>query len=753
MKKCYLDTETCGLHGLPVLLQYSFNGGPILLHDIWLEPIKQTLDILQEIAECCVVGFNLCFDWFHVCKLWTTLVRLPGDWVPAEHINAVAVAEARGPEGDCIKPAGALDLMLFSRTGPYQSLMARREIRINKVPRALAERVAQYLESNIEIDLIHFARTKNKNAPRWRVAPMGDFCDVVLKFNAAGGLKYLAEHALKVDNPKHYDNPCRRPIEFGFAPCALSISNVDQDWAIFDDDFFQGHAWPGVIKEHVDYWATDKTAREYATADVDYTRRLDKYFDAPINDTNSILACQVAASRWRGFAIDGENLERLLVQSLEIVESCPINFNRVAEVRRWLSEAMTPVERLLLDISTTSTDEKTLLEVAGWEGEAGRRASQILDSRQAKKEVETFEKLLLAGRFHPSFSVVGTLSNRMSGGGGGMNPQGIKSTSEVRRCFPLASGKDILCGGDFDSFEVSIAAKIYEDKNLTDALLSGQKIHGLFGQCLYPDLTYDEILSTKGQSPDLYAQAKGAVFAMLYGGDSKCLQTNLGLSAEVADSAFARWHQLYPGTKKAETKIHESFCSMTQPGGLGTQVIFKEPADYVESLRGFRRYFVLENKICKALFDLANDPPSEWLDERDPVTRRQDRGEQTAHGATRSALFAAAFSIQQQNLRSCINHVIQSTGGSLTKDLQRAIWGHQPAGVAPWFVSPLNIHDEIMCVVSRSHVDQVAETVRQTLIRFQGEVPLIEMTWYKSCQNWSEKESGGESVHVGPRDD
>ena len=47
---------------------------------------------------------------------------------------------------------------------------------------------------------------------------------------------------------------------------------------------------------------------------------------------------------------------------------------------------------------------------------------------------------------------------------------------------------------------------------------------------------------------------------------------------------------------------------MRQPGGIGSKVEWHEPADFVESMLGFRRYFTLENRICKTLFDLADDP-------------------------------------------------------------------------------------------------------------------------------------------------
>ena len=67
---------------------------------------------------------------------------------------------------------------------------------------------------------------------------------------------------------------------------------------------------------------------------------------------------------------------------------------------------------------------------------AAYRAKELLDIKVANKERELYDKLILAGRFHADFIVVGTKSSRMSGASG-LNAQGIKATKKVRRCFPL----------------------------------------------------------------------------------------------------------------------------------------------------------------------------------------------------------------------------------------------------------------------------------------------------------------------------
>ena len=114
----------------------------------------------------------------------------------------------------------------------------------------------------------------------------------------------------------------------------------------------------------------------------------------------------------------------------------------------------------------------------------------------AAKEVELYQKLILAGKFHASFNVIGALSSRMSGADG-LNAQGIKHTKEVRKQFPLAWEDTanfgeliqyVLCGGDFDAFEVTIADAVCDDEALRAELKQGKKIHALFGKGLQIDI-------------------------------------------------------------------------------------------------------------------------------------------------------------------------------------------------------------------------------------------------------------------------
>ncbi len=820
--KRYLDSETCGLHSMAVLLQFAEAEGPIKLHEVWRRPIRETLDIIEWLCEECVVGFNLSFDWFHIVKLYTIFRLCNPDWIPQEHINEIALLEPKGQDGPCVKPASALDLLLHSRKGPYQALMAREDIRIKRVPTALAHALANELESRIQLDSIFFARSADPDAPKWQVFDRKDrfgdldtdFKDVVLRFNPAGGLKFLAEHAMGFKPKFHFKDvepsTAWRPYELGYAPTALAVSSLEKNWEVWgrkkgkikvateeplvetygldedtdddhrtkkpkaDEDKLLGHAWPSVIQRHIDHWANRPDAREYANDDIVYTRALDHHFGDPTpGDDDSILACMVPVVRWHGFEINKPGMRELLATAQATVTNAPVNINKPGEVREYITAAMDEMEGIILE---TSTKKANIEAIKGWEVaedepctkcvdevnphcarchgtgimRAGKhpaavRAGAILDVKIAAKEVELYNKLLLAGKFHASFIVIGTLSSRMAGGDG-LNPQGIKHTKEVRRMFPLTWPGYILCGGDFDSFEVTLADAVYNDPNLRAALCSGKKIHALFGMEMYPGKTYEDILASADTEFDMYTKGKQGVFGMIYGGDWNTLVGKFGLPPEVAQRAEEGFFRKFPGIPKAREKTFNAFCSMKQPGGLGSAVVWADPADYIESFLGFRRYFTLENKIEKALFDLARKLPKNWQNVKVKVVRR-DRV-QTAGGAVSSALYGATFGMQAANMRAAANHEIQSPGAQITKGVQRKLWDLQPSGIHDLQLAVMNIHDELLTVTKPELGNTIVEVVREAVEGYRAKVPLIGITWHKEMESWAEKKGTAQTVKI-----
>lgn len=770
----FLDTETCGFEGPPVLIQHAEGDGRVNLHSIWTEPISETLELIESFCAVPIVAFNITFDWFQICKIYTTLRQLPNHWYPIDHINEVAEAEPEGRFGPCLKPIKAFDIMLHARKGKYQSTMNRSPIKVRRVPTVLAEAIRDELNVRAPFKDIYFAKAKDKTI-RWQIEDVKNDLDedipelknIVLRFRPSSALKALVADALDIDTVLYQDVgvPSKaRPVEHGYAPFALAIG---------DRTNWRG-AWPDVIRIHIRHWTYNKLAREYATSDVTHLQKLYEFFGCPeIDDDDSVLACMMGAVRWKGFAIDEDKIRHLLERNNKLFETSPLKKGFSGDslykapapkiARRYLEQVMTEVERLIIQQSTKAV---ILEEVSTWtdadvcdscRGQgciqcdngfvkstilhpAADRARHILDLRRAASTNVLYSKILSAGRFHAAQDVLGTLSNRASGSGGELNSQGIQRSSEVRSCFTLKDDDSVLCGGDFDGSQIAIAVTVYQEKELEKLLLSGKSIHALFGEEAFPPKTHDEILATKGASDlfdDLYTRSKRGVFGLLFGGTDHTLVKRVGIEKEAALIAFNNWLKRFPAWGKARERIYDKFCSMRQPRGIGTAVVWKDPEDYIESFYGFRRYFTAENRVVKVLYELSENIPKAWTLYRMRITRR-DR-EQTVAGAIRSAIYAAAFAIQAANMRAAANHEIQSPEATQIKMCQRRIWDVQPYGINEWLVQSLSIHDELFAVTAKSVVQTVETIVNDFIIELKKDFPLMDMTWHINMVSWEEK--------------
>lgn len=729
----FLDTETCGLHGFMVLLQYAEDDGPVRLYSIWKESVGDTLELIEELFSKDLCFFNAAFDVFHLYKVFTTFSLLRDkegpDFIPETNINLVADLEEKARDYPfCIRPKSTCDLMLHCRKGKYQSLMRRKPIVVRRVPTQLATMVQKELDKRIKLDDVYKAHwvVKDITQPNGSINPA--FKNIELAFNPSMSLKSLAKYALGIDDDiilrfVDINLPKRAmPKDFGYAPFAKAVGSP-KNWK---------GAWPEVARVHIDHWEYHQLARKYAANDVEYTRKLYHHLGCPESgDTDSELAAMVGLVRWRGYEIDVENLKKLRNEEQRKSETIP---TAPSAVKIYLSEVMTDSEKVVL----TSTKEEILKVISEWEHnpDAAKRAQEVIDARHADKEIELYDKLIKAGKFHASFKVIGALSSRMSGSDD-LNPQAIKATTKVRRNFTLKRPGFILCGGDFDAFEVSIAEAVYNDSNLRVDILSGKSPHALFACEIYTDMTYDEIVATKKTEDDKYTEGKTAFFRLMYGGGWEGMSEKLNISPEVAEKAFNNFLKRYPGIGVYLNTIHDKFCSMTQPAGIGSAVVWKDPAEYVDNGLGFKRYFTLENMICKELFDLANSPPKNWRYIKAKVVRK-DRP-QTASGAAQSALYAAAFNIQAKCLRAAANHEIQSKGAQITKELQEKLWGLQPVGVAPWKIQQMNIHDQILAVCSPDIAEKTKEITNDFVKNYKSIVPLLGIDWKSNMKSWGDE--------------
>ncbi len=729
--------------------------------------------------------------------------------LPKYKINEIAEIEPLARDGVCLIPEKAVDLMIHARKGKYQSTQERKDIRIKNVPGVLAEALAEELHSHIRITDIHFARKKHKK--HWHIleTQRPGLVNVVLKFAPSTALKNLVVDAGIVDRTKvkKYtdiapDNTLY-PVELGYAPFAKAIScgpYWQAKYKIGRKSKRTGVTWPALVEQHIHWWRTHAEARQYAADDVKYTRSLYDYLGRPEETNDDILASYVAATRWKGFAIDSEGVQKAKDAAVKRITT-RIDPN---SVKTRLLSTLNPIERAVLvaQNKTGISTNKVVLEKLAAMGNA--YAQEVIDSRKALKEIELYDKLIIAGRLHASLKVSGTLSNRMAGADG-LNVQAINNLQRVRSLFPMANfsvrtecpGCKICMSkakknelgeimeppkqsfqhgkfeftehnsqGDFESFEVVIAECVYNDPNLRRDLLTcescggemqpfklsfrcgtcggydAKKIHGLMGMALYPGQTYEQVKESKGKTFDMYTNGKRGVFALLYGGTAFTIATKIGIPIAVAEQALADFIKKYLQVGIERSRVASRFTALRQSGGLGTRISYSEPADYVENIYGFKRHFTLENLVIKRIYELStNLPPSLVMaGKKFKIVRNLDTGrEQTGDGAVRTALYAAAFAQQQANIRAAQNTVIQSSGAESCKDLQVQIVTIQPRGIHPWKVRAVQVHDSISAVsASEVEVKEISNRVQTFVDRLRERVPLLGIDWIEHATSWAE---------------
>lgn len=720
----FFDTETTGLTGPALLIQYAEDDGPVVLHEVFHTPVYKTLELIERLCDATVCAFNISFDWFHINKLYNLLVHVkdknqsPG----LEEMADISRKKHSEITRFCLKPKGVLDLFLYSRKTEWQNLMGRRNIVIRHIPNQVIHKVAALITNKLKIPEIFF--TKSDRGYHWDIETeedARDFSKLTLRFKASGGLKALATELLKV---KAFDLPIPKdmfPQEHSYNP------------------YYVG--WEKKIYGLINYWHSNMDARSYAEQDVILLQRLFRYWDSPEpNDIDSILACCVGAARWKGYAVSVHSMITRLTWLQLMIDKCPINTSNHTDCKEYLWEVASIHEKVMIK----NTEDKTLQALMeNNDGMVCGRAREIQSVRKYSKEADNLRKLIATGSFNPDFKVIGTKSGRMSGGsaegisGGSINPQGIQHEDRFRNMFSLAYPDEFLSGGDFESFEISILQGVTGDEQLGLDLEQGKKFHAQFGSLLF-DLPVEDIESTKGSANDLYLKAKIGGLAVIYGAESYTVANTAGVSGSQATTAIESLSERYPKYGSFRDSITESLRAMHQPGGLGTPIFWQQPVSFVESFLGFRRYFTLENMVSRQLYELAAHLPLSASFASGETVLRKKR-QQSIKGAVQTALFAAAFKVRAQVVRAGFNHYISSPGAYITKAVQGAVWDIQPAGIHEWYVRPFNVHDEVMVAHQPGLEEVIEQVVEKTVASFKDKVPHIKMVWKKNMANWSEK--------------
>lgn len=169
----------------------------------------------------------------------------------------------------------------------------------------------------------------------------------------------------------------------------------------------------------------------------------------------------------------------------------------------------------------------------------------------------------ITNRLHTEFKQIGTVTGRMSSGGGDnegskgkidldlavykkLNPdkvrfvnlQNLPAKGEIgkitRACFTAEEG-NLFVSCDYSAEESRVSADVWNEKSLLEAFEQGIDTHNLYAKMCFPEELKDvDVKDVKKKFPELRQAAKSAEFAVNYGSNGASIAAKIGMPREKA---------------------------------------------------------------------------------------------------------------------------------------------------------------------------------------------------------------------------
>jgi DNA polymerase I-like protein with 3'-5' exonuclease and polymerase domains len=729
--KLYLDTETVGLMGPVKLIQYSIDRGPvqfIRLPKGWLEvrnPEIEKLFALLYRRDVTLIGFNAGFDLFKLYQLAHQMLELPQ-----------TSRERPVPPFLC----KTLDLYTHAvRVGPFApwaftKKTGRRVVMLRRVPVVAKDLVAEVVEREMSKRLPAGVKVKRSEH---KIAGKKDLITLSWITIASNGLKALAEH-------------------FSGEP-PIKLADV---WPLPD---WKEETWLPYWEHDPRYEAVEAECDKVLSGELECSKKFYEYAERDITNLyvvedglknpqpdhhDAAVEC-VAYTRYYGFEVDGEALERTLAHYRAQVASCE---SLLAGTN--LRSSKDRLRRLKQELPFIGNSSKITLKSIVNDPKYANHSiypvcQAMLGYGAAKQRLDQALKLAQCqtGRAHPELRVMGTATNRMAGAAG-FNYQGIAQVEKINgQLIGLRACIKTAAGGDFKSFEVAIAASAWQDRQMLSDLDNEVDMHTAVMVTAHPavkgKLTYEEAIAAKeDKSNPFYPlvkrcrdETKRITFGILYGAAAPKINEVLGFNIddprgqEVLDGFFTRYADAGAFRAQEERRFCTADVETWDVNSVSTM------ARNASNLTGSTRHFDFECDVAAILWKIGRNF-GKYVDvARIPtgtIVRTEMKDIQTIKGAVQSAFLGGALAIQQAVCRAAINTPIQAAGGNLTKMLKAKLWYalHTPM---------LNIHDELQWA---RHWNFNAEKVRNGIDEFVAEwkphVKHIGLD-YKETTRWSDK--------------
>ena len=174
---------------------------------------------------------------------------------------------------------------------------------------------------------------------------------------------------------------------------------------------------------------------------------------------------------------------------------------------------------------------------------AGLVAAAVLKAKRAGKWRTAYvegvlERIDRADRVHPWIHSLQARTARMSISDPPLQ-QLPSGDHRIRRMFVPSPGKALMAV-DYSQVEMRILAALSQDKNMIEAILSGEDLHSTAAKLMFGDDFSDKQRKL----------AKVAGFAKVYGGGAAVIARQTGTTFDTAQFATHRYDRAFPGIKR-----------------------------------------------------------------------------------------------------------------------------------------------------------------------------------------------------------
>ena len=719
--KIYLDTETNGLAGEVKLIQYAIDNEEvqfIRLFQGWESKplIRNQLYKLWNLidnTQTIFVGYNTQFDLF---KLYQTFHKLLG-YDYSSYERPVKPFKCRVLDLQVVAMQKSI-LSPFAFKRPGKSIA-----KLSRVPEAAKELIKEKVLEQLE-----------------KVIP--DSIPIKVSEHECEG-KGLISLSFGLDG--------RVSLKGLMRAYGLPTLKLDDVW-VFPKEENTYLPYPqechAKIRDKLDSIMKDLTSPfyKYAKLDILYLRVLEEKLNFPEIDYNSELTHNGAFVKYYGFDIDFDKLDEALSFYTEKVE-------RIEKVLQSINPRSAPQRLELLKkhfpllASTSKATLQALLKLKDADKEGLEKVRALLEYGPARQRLLQIKavKECKTGKAHPELKIMGTATNRMSGTSG-VNWQGIGAFEEDEEGKRVGLRTAILTPmvGDWSSFEVRIAAAVYQDDNLSKVVAEGLDMHSYTASIAHPliierlnelsipeNKRYEWVRKHYKEDDNFVVkcrkQIKAVVFGIFYGAQAFTISESLGITESEAQRILDLFFRAYPGIKRYRDIIEEKFLTADTVNWSANSINKMEVS--LKDLTGFERRWDFEKKLSQIFWKLGHSQFRTGLSGQ--IVRDKNKGWQSIDNACRSAFLGASINIQSSASRQAVNFRVQATGSSIHKRLQAKLWSETRIGT-------LSIHDEVICITKGFDYDKVTEKIKKYEKDAGLIVPDLKFDYGKT-ERWSDK--------------